>query len=132
MKEIDAICVGKSFGAILDVNKHDDAAKLVNSIVGKHGRVDVLINNAGYGFFGAIEEATMSDTREQMETNFFSALNLTQLCLPHMRKQRSGHIIQISSQAGINSNPGLGRKQIKHSNFNKHSIQTSNFKNRYL
>jgi len=106
--DIDALTPGKTSGVLLDVNDHAAAAKVVDSIVAKHGKLDALINNAGYGLFGAVEEVTMEEAREQMETNFFACLRLTQLVLPHMRKAKSGHIIQVSSQAGISGTPGLG------------------------
>jgi NAD(P)-dependent dehydrogenase (short-subunit alcohol dehydrogenase family) len=68
----------------------------------------VLVNNAGFGFLGAVEEATITDYREVMETNFFGALQVTQAVLPFMRKQGSGHIIQMSSAAGFRSTAGFG------------------------
>lgn len=100
---------GKNAHAILmDVNIASMREAGIAHIIKTHGRLDVLVNNAGYGFFGAIEEASEQDSRDQMETNFFSALALTQLALPQMRKQRSGHIVQISSVAGFTSLAGLG------------------------
>lgn len=92
----------------MDVNNANQRAQGIREIIQKEGRLDILVNNAGYGFFGAVEEASETDVRAQMETNFFSALALTQLTLPIMRKQRSGHIVQISSVAGFCSNAGLG------------------------
>ena len=68
----------------------------------RFGRLDVVINNAGYGHFGAIEEITEAEARAQMETNVFGALWVTQAALPIMRAQGSGHIIQISSIGGVN------------------------------
>src|SRR6201996_1155052 len=72
------------------------------------GGIDVLINNAGYGLFGAIEETTEKEARNQMETNFFGLLWLSQAVLPIMREQGHGHIIQLSSVLGLISRPVLG------------------------
>jgi len=106
--DVNNLVVGKTFGYLLDVNNHAQVAEVVATIQEKFGRIDVLINNAGYGFFGGIEESEMADVRAQMETNFFGALAVTQAVLPIMRLQKSGYIIQISSIAGVSSTPGLG------------------------
>lgn len=108
VKAINQIKEGKTFGYLLDIHDHEAIKKMIAHVSHTYSAIDVLVNNAGYGLFGAIEEAEMQDVRKQMETNFFSPLALTQSVLPQMRKQQSGHIIQISSQAGINSSPGLG------------------------
>ena len=99
---------GKTFGLILDVNQHHNIPPVLHTILEQNGRIDVLVNNAGYGLFGAIEELNMEEARQQMETNFFSVLALTQAVLPIMRKQRSGHILQISSMSGIRAYSGTG------------------------
>lgn len=106
--EFNDLVHGKTFGIQLDVNKHEQIGPVLTHIVDQFGKIDVLVNNAGYGLFGAMEEVSMTEARAQMETNFFGALAMTQAVLPIMRSQRSGHILQISSIAGISSNPGLG------------------------
>jgi len=92
----------------LDVNSREESMAAVKQAKDHFGRIDVLINNAGYGLFGAIEETTEQQAREQMETNFFGVLWTTQAVLPIMREQKSGHIIQVSSFLGLITLPVLG------------------------
>ncbi len=92
----------------LDVTQRDSVNEAVASIVNRFGRIDVLINNAGYGLFGTVEETTEEQARAQMETNFFGLLWVTQAVLPVMRAQKSGHIIQVSSFLGLTTLPMLG------------------------
>lgn len=72
------------------------------------GQLDVIVNNAGYGLFGAIEEVSETEARAQIETNLFGALWVTQAALPYLRSQGSGHILQVSSLGGIGAFPILG------------------------
>jgi NAD(P)-dependent dehydrogenase (short-subunit alcohol dehydrogenase family) len=72
------------------------------------GELDIVVNNAGYGHFGMIEELTEQEARDQIETNLFGALWVTQAALPYMREQRRGHIVQVSSIGGISAFPTIG------------------------
>ena len=100
---------GDALAAIkLDVNDKRAVDAAVAEAHRRFGRLDVVINNAGYGLFGAIEEITEEEARAQIETNVFGALWVTQAAIPIMRKQGSGHIIQISSIGGVNAFPNLG------------------------
>ena len=92
----------------LDVNNRDACFAAVKKANDHFGKIDVLINNAGYGLFGAVEETTEQQARAQMETNFFGLLWVTQAILPIMREQKSGHIIQVSSMMGLFTLPVLG------------------------
>src|SRR5271156_5106764 len=92
----------------LDVTDKAAAAAAIASALERFGRLDVVINNAGYGLFGTIEEVSESEARAQIETNLFGALWVTRAALPFMRAQRSGHIIQVSSIGGVNAFPTVG------------------------
>jgi len=92
----------------LDVTNRGAVFEAVSQAHERFGRIDVAINNAGYGLFGAIEEINEADARAQMETNLFGALWVTQAVLPIMRAQHSGHIIQVSSIGGVNAFPTIG------------------------
>ena len=84
----------------MDVTDEASMQKGVESVIQAEGKIDVLINNAGYGYFGAIENVPMEEARKQLEVNVFGLARLTQLVLPYMRKQRRGRIINTSSIAG--------------------------------
>ncbi len=84
----------------LDITETDSLADAVTAIVRDHGRIDVLVNNAGFSTGGFAEDMTLSELRHQMETNFFGNVAMTKAVLPVMRKQHSGHIIQIASVSG--------------------------------
>ncbi len=90
----------------LDVTNEISTETAVKSTIERFGRIDVLINNAGYSQIGPLEEISKEKIHEQMDTNFFGVINVTQRVLPIMRQQKSGHIIQISSVGGQVAHPG--------------------------
>jgi NAD(P)-dependent dehydrogenase (short-subunit alcohol dehydrogenase family) len=92
----------------LDVTDSAADAAAVKQAHDHFGRLDVVVNNAGYGLFGTIEELTEEQARAQIETNLFGALWVTKAAIPLMREQGSGHIIQVSSVGGVNAFPLLG------------------------
>jgi len=92
----------------LDVTDRDAVQTAVAAAHERFGRLDVVVNNAGYGQFGMIEEISEAEARAQFETNVFGALWVTQAVLPYLRAQGSGHILQVSSIGGISAFPNVG------------------------
>ncbi|WP_111766863.1 SDR family oxidoreductase [Nakamurella deserti] len=92
----------------LDVTDRSAVVAAVEQAHRHFGRLDVVVNNAGYGQFGMVEEADEAEIRAQFETNVFGALWVTQAALPYLREQRSGHVIQVSSIGGISAFPNIG------------------------
>ena len=92
----------------LDVTDRDAVVAAVKDAHDRFGRLDVVVNNAGYGQFGMVEEISEQEAREQIETNVFGALWVTQAALPYLREQGSGHILQVSSIGGISAFPNIG------------------------
>ena len=91
----------------LDVTKFDELPAVINEIASTHGRIDVAVNNAGYALAGFAEDIALDELKAQFDTNFFGHVAMTKAVLPIMRKQRSGHIIMVSSIAGLMASPVL-------------------------
>jgi NAD(P)-dependent dehydrogenase (short-subunit alcohol dehydrogenase family) len=98
----------KVAASTLDVTDKAAVDAAITEAHKRFGRLDVVVNNAGYGLFGAIEEVSEAQARAQLETNVFGALWVTQAALPILRSQGSGHIIQVSSIGGLNAFPTVG------------------------
>ncbi|MFJ1260018.1 oxidoreductase [Cupriavidus sp. CuC1] len=103
-----AMSPGQSFGYVLDVRSDVDIPRVVAQIEREVGPIDVLVNNAGYGYEGSIEEATAADIRAQFDVNVFGAIGVIQAVLPFMRERRSGHILNVTSMGGLTTFPGVG------------------------
>jgi NAD(P)-dependent dehydrogenase (short-subunit alcohol dehydrogenase family) len=92
----------------LDISDFDSIPRVINEILRDHSRIDVLVNNAGFAFAGFVEDIRLAELRQQMDTNFFGHVAITQAVLPAMRAQRSGHVIMVSSETGRMGSPGIG------------------------
>ncbi|MCK5754073.1 MAG: SDR family NAD(P)-dependent oxidoreductase, partial [Mycobacterium sp.] len=92
----------------LDITDRDADFAAIKAAHDHFGRLDIVVNNAGYGQFGFVEELSEDEARAQIETNVFGALWITQAALPYLRAQRSGHILQVSSIGGITAFPNVG------------------------
>ncbi len=102
----EQLAPGRAFALQLDVTQPGQITHAVQRVL-SGGRIDVLVNNAGIGMVGAVEESSLAEVRSVFEINFFGALQLMQAFLPQMRRQKSGHIINISSGVGLNALPGM-------------------------
>ena len=102
----------------LDVTNFDALPAFVDGVVRDHGRVDVLVNNAGFAVAGFAEDIKLEELRRQFETNFFGTVAMTKAVLPTMRRQRSGHIIMVSSVGGL-----LGSVSLSSYSASKHALE---------
>jgi NAD(P)-dependent dehydrogenase (short-subunit alcohol dehydrogenase family) len=107
VKDITEKHKSNSLSVQLDMTKPEELKSAVNKTISAFGRIDVLVNNAGIGYFASMEESKEEEIRKMFEVNFFGLTALTQLVLPIMRKQRSGHIINISSIGGLVGFPAV-------------------------
>ena len=94
--------------AILDINDEAQAVNVAAEAVEKFSSIDVLVNNAGFGLLGGVEEISDAEARRVYETNVFGLLKVTRAVLPHMRRQRSGHVVNFSSVGGLTGSAGWG------------------------
>jgi NAD(P)-dependent dehydrogenase (short-subunit alcohol dehydrogenase family) len=108
LEEFRALAPGRAYAYQLDVTDHPTVATVIERVRREAGEIDVLVNNAGYGLFGAVEEVSDAEARRVMETNFFGLLEVTREVLPGMRRRRGGHIVNFSSVAGFMGLPGCG------------------------
>jgi NAD(P)-dependent dehydrogenase (short-subunit alcohol dehydrogenase family) len=108
IEDILAIDEANTLGLELDVTVPEQVTAAVQAAIAHFGRIDVLVNNAGIGYFGAVEESEEAEVRRMFEINVFGLARLTQEVLPFMRKQRSGHILNVASIGGLRSFPGVG------------------------
>ena len=108
-QEISSTINNDNFLAVtMDVTNEEQVQKAVAEAVNHFGQIDVLVNNAGFGLLSAIEEGSDVENRKMYDTNVFGLLNVTRAVLPYFRKQRSGHIINISSVGGLTASAGWG------------------------
>jgi len=106
--EFSRLLPGHSYGVTLDVTAHETVIATIAGVEHEIGAIDVLVNNAGYGHEGTIEESTLEQYRRQFDVNVFGAVSAIQAVLPFMRARRAGHIINITSMGGLVTFPGLG------------------------
>lgn len=103
----EALDAQRAFGRLLDVTDVERIDKAVAEISSAFGPVDVLVNNAGYGYEGILEESPLAEMRRQFDVNVFGAVAMIKAVLPGMRERRSGHIINITSMGGFITMPGI-------------------------
>jgi NAD(P)-dependent dehydrogenase (short-subunit alcohol dehydrogenase family) len=100
VESLGAVRAAGGHALAMDVTKDADLERAVGTVLGGQGRIDVLVNNAGFGLYGAAEDVSLDRARYQLEVNLFGPARLIQLVLPHLRRQRSGTIVNVSSMGG--------------------------------
>jgi NAD(P)-dependent dehydrogenase (short-subunit alcohol dehydrogenase family) len=100
VESLDAVSDAGGHPLAMDVTKDADLERAVRTVLDQEGRIDVLVNNAGFGLYGAAEDVPLDRARYQLEVNLFGPARLTQLVLPHLREQQSGTIVNVSSMGG--------------------------------
>ncbi len=108
IKTIEELAPGRVLGIRMDVTQTSEVQAAVEKIIEHYRQIDVLVNNAGHGMIGAIEESSDAEVRALFDVNVFGVLNVLRAALPHMRARRKGTIINMSSQGGVRSFPGSG------------------------
>jgi NAD(P)-dependent dehydrogenase (short-subunit alcohol dehydrogenase family) len=106
-RDFESLCATAAFGRVLDVTDFDAIDGVVAEIEANVGPVDVLVNNAGYGHEGVMEESPLSELRQQFDVNVFGAVAMMKAVLPFMRERRRGHILNITSMGGYITMPGI-------------------------
>jgi NAD(P)-dependent dehydrogenase (short-subunit alcohol dehydrogenase family) len=108
VQDIVAAYPETSIAVKLDVTVHQEITNAVQTALKHFGQIDVLVNNAGIGYFAAVEESDEAEVRRMFDINVFGLASMTQEVLPHMRKRKAGHILNIASIGGLRSFPGVG------------------------
>jgi NAD(P)-dependent dehydrogenase (short-subunit alcohol dehydrogenase family) len=111
----EQLAPGRAHSVLLDVTKTDDIEPAVQQAISRAGHIDLVVNNAGYGLFGAVEEISDAEAHQVMDTNFFGALAVVRALLPHFRERRAGHIFNIASVAGVIGSPAAGSMPLRNS-----------------
>ncbi|MFD3240026.1 oxidoreductase [Rahnella perminowiae] len=106
-EKFEALAPGRSFGRVLDVTDFEAITPLAAAVEQEIGAVDVLVNNAGYGHEGIMEESPLSEARHQFDVNVFGAVAVIKAFLPYFRQRRAGHVLNITSMGGFITLPGI-------------------------
>lgn len=107
IKDFESLGPGRAHGRIMDVTDHDQVTAVVEEVTRAVAPIDVLVNNAGYGVEGTLEEASLADARAQFDVNVFGVIAVTKAVLPSMRECRTGHVFFITSMGGLRAFAGL-------------------------